>query len=313
MAIPGKAKPSFFKRSGVKRVLGSWQLYVLLVPTFVYVAIFCYRPMYGILMAFKDFTIGQSIWEAPWVGFEHFERLFNMPQFGNMIRNTLTISIYSLVAGFPIPLLFALIMNSITNDRYKRLVQTVTYAPHFISTVVIVGMLNVFLAPSTGIVNQVIEMLGGEPQFFMGDPDLFADMYVWSGVWQNMGYSSIIYLAALTGVNPELHEVAIVEGASKLKRIWYVDLPCILPTIVVLLIMQCGRIMTVGFDKAYLMQNPLNLTASEVLSTYVYKIGILNSQFSFSTAVDLFNCVINIVLLIIVNTVCNKLSDVSLW
>lgn len=313
MAISGKAKPAFSKRTGIKRVLGCWQLYVLLIPTFLYVAIFCYRPMYGILMAFKDFSIGQSIWEAPWVGLEHFERLFNMPQFGDMVKNTLTISVYSLIAGFPIPLLFALIMNSITRDRYKRIVQTVTYAPHFISTVVIIGMLNVFLAPSTGIVNQVIKMMGGEPQFFMGNPDLFADMYVWSGVWQNMGYSSIIYLAALTGVNPELHEVAIVEGASKLKRIWYVDLPCILPTIVVLLIMQCGRLMTVGFDKAYLMQNPLNLSASEVLSTYVYKIGILNNQFSFSTAVDLFNCVINIVLLIIVNTVCNKLSDVSLW
>ncbi len=313
MAISGKARPAFSKRTGIKRVLGCWQLYVLLIPTFLYVAIFCYRPMYGILMAFKDFSIGQSIWEAPWVGLEHFERLFNMPQFGDMVKNTLTISVYSLIAGFPIPLLFALIMNSITRDRYKRIVQTVTYAPHFISTVVIIGMLNVFLAPSTGIVNQVIKMMGGEPQFFMGNPDLFADMYVWSGVWQNMGYSSIIYLAALTGVNPELHEVAIVEGASKLKRIWYVDLPCILPTIVVLLIMQCGRLMTVGFDKAYLMQNPLNLSASEVLSTYVYKIGILNNQFSFSTAVDLFNCVINIVLLIIVNTVCNKLSDVSLW
>lgn len=313
MAISGKAKPAFSKRTGIKRVLGCWQLYVLLIPTFLYVAIFCYRPMYGILMAFKDFSIGQSIWEAPWVGLEHFERLFNMPQFGDMVKNTLTISVYSLIAGFPIPLLFALIMNSITRDRYKRIVQTVTYAPHFISTVVIIGMLNVFLAPSTGIVNQVIKMMGGEPQFFMGNPDLFADMYVWSGVWQNMGYSSIIYLAALTGVNPELHEVAIVEGASKLKRIWYVDLPCILPTIVVLLIMQCGRLMTVGFDKAYLMQNPLNLSASEVLSTYVYKIGILNNQFSFSTAVDLFNCVINIILLIIVNTVCNKLSDVSLW
>ena len=313
MAISGKAKPAFSKRTGIKRVLGCWQLYVLLIPTFLYVAIFCYRPMYGILMAFKDFSIGQSIWEAPWVGLKHFERLFNMPQFGDMVKNTLTISVYSLIAGFPIPLLFALIMNSITRERYKRIVQTVTYAPHFISTVVIIGMLNVFLAPSTGIVNQVIKMLGGEPQFFMGNPDLFADMYVWSGVWQNMGYSSIIYLAALTGVNPELHEVAIVEGASKLKRIWYVDLPCILPTIVVLLIMQCGRLMTVGFDKAYLMQNPLNLSASEVLSTYVYKIGILNNQFSFSTAVDLFNCVINIVLLIIVNTVCNKLSDVSLW
>ena len=269
--------------------------------------------MYGVLIAFEDFTIGGSIWDAPWVGLKHFRRLFNMPQFGNMIRNTLSISVYSLLVGFPIPILLALIMNSITSVRYKRLIQTVTYAPHFISTVVVIGMLNVFLAPSNGVVNSVIQLLGGTPKFFMGDPELFADMYVWSGVWQNMGYSSIIYLAALTGVNPELHEVAMVEGASKIRRIWHIDLPCILPTIVTLLIMQCGRLMSVGFDKAYLMQNALNLSASEVLSTYVYKIGMLNSQFSFSTAVDLFNCLINIILLVIVNAICNKLGDISLW
>ena len=313
MASSARTSPSFFRKPGVKRVLSSWQLYVLLLPTFVYVAIFCYRPMYGVLIAFEDFTIGGSIWDAPWVGLKHFRRLFNMPQFGNMIRNTLSISVYSLLVGFPIPILLALIMNSITSVRYKRLIQTVTYAPHFISTVVVIGMLNVFLAPSTGVVNSVIQLLGGPPKFFMGDPELFADMYVWSGVWQNMGYSSIIYLAALTGVNPELHEVAMVEGASKIRRIWHIDLPCILPTIVTLLIMQCGRLMSVGFDKAYLMQNALNLSASEVLSTYVYKIGMLNSQFSFSTAVDLFNCLINIILLVIVNAICNKLGDISLW
>lgn len=290
-----------------------YQLYIMMLPVVVYLFIFAYIPIYGVQIAFKDYNVGQGILGSPWVGFDNFTRFFRSFQFWNVLKNTLVLSLYGLIAGFPIPILLALMVTQVRREGFKKFVQTVTYAPHFISTVVVIGMLNVFLAPSNGVVNSVIQLLGGTPKFFMGDPELFADMYVWSGVWQNMGYSSIIYLAALTGVNPELHEVAMVEGASKIRRIWHIDLPCILPTIVTLLIMQCGRLMSVGFDKAYLMQNALNLSASEVLSTYVYKIGMLNSQFSFSTAVDLFNCLINIILLVIVNAICNKLGDISLW
>ncbi len=305
------------RQRALRRWLNSWQLYVLLIPTLVYIAIFAYRPMYGVLMAFKDFSIGGTIGGSDWVGLKHFRRLFNLPNFWPIIKNTLSISVYALLAGFPVPILFALLVNTITNSRYKRAVQTITYAPHFISTVVLVGVMNVLLAPNNGatggVINGIIMKLGGESIFFMGEPGVFPSLYVWSGIWQSMGFSSIVYLAALTGVSPELHEAAIVDGASKFKRIWHIDLPSIAPTMIILLIMACGNIMTVGQDKILLMQTPLNLGVSEVISTYVYKIGILGNQFSFATAFNLFNSVINITLLIVVNTIANKINEVSLW
>jgi putative aldouronate transport system permease protein len=302
---------------GLRGWLSSWQLYVLLVPTFVYIAIFAYAPMYGVLMAFKDYSIGGTISGADWVGFKHFRRLFNMPNFWPIVRNTLSISVYSLLAGFPVPIIFATLVNSLTSTKYKKVVQTVTYAPHFISTVVLVGMMNVLLAPNNGatggVINGIIMKLGGESIFFMGEPDVFPSLYVWSGIWQSMGFSSIVYLAALTGVSPELHEAAIMDGASKLKRVWHIDLPCIAPTMIILLIMSCGNIMTVGQDKILLMQTPLNLGVSEVISTYVYKIGIQGNQFSFATAFSLFNSLVNIILLVVVNAIASKVNQVSLW
>jgi putative aldouronate transport system permease protein len=204
-------------------------------------------------------------------------------------------------------------MNTLVSVRYKKVVQTVTYAPHFISTVVIVGMLSVMLSPTTGVVNGIIKYFGGEAVFFLGKPSLFSSLYVWSGVWQNMGFSSIIYMAALSGIDPGLHEAAIVDGAGKFKRIFHVDLPGILPTIVILLIMSTGNIMNVGFEKAYLMQNALNISASEVISTYVYKTGLLQNQLSFSTAVNLFNSLINLTLLVTVNSIARRASNTSLW
>jgi putative aldouronate transport system permease protein len=297
----------------VKRLFQSWQLYVLIAPTLVYVAIFAYRPMVGVIMAFQDYNFGNSILGSPFVGLKHFTRLVNLPAFPEIVRNTIVISLYTLLAGFPIPITLALMMNTLVSVRYKKVVQTVTYAPHFISTVVIVGMLSVMLSPTTGVVNGIIKYFGGEAVFFLGKPSLFSSLYVWSGVWQNMGFSSIIYMAALSGIDPGLHEAAIVDGAGKFKRIFHVDLPGILPTIVILLIMSTGNIMNVGFEKAYLMQNALNISASEVISTYVYKTGLLQNQLSFSTAVNLFNSLINLTLLVTVNSIARRASNTSLW
>jgi putative aldouronate transport system permease protein len=264
-------------------------------------------------MAFQDYNFGNSILGSPFVGLKHFTRLVNLPAFPEIVRNTIVISLYTLLAGFPIPITLALMMNTLVSVRYKKVVQTVTYAPHFISTVVIVGMLSVMLSPTTGVVNGIIKYFGGEAVFFLGKPSLFSSLYVWSGVWQNMGFSSIIYMAALSGIDPGLHEAAIVDGAGKFKRIFHVDLPGILPTIVILLIMSTGNIMNVGFEKAYLMQNALNISASEVISTYVYKTGLLQNQLSFSTAVNLFNSLINLTLLVTVNSIARRASNTSLW
>ncbi len=301
-----------FKRK-LKKICSCWQLYALIAPGLIYLMMLCYRPMYGVLIAFKDFKPAQGILGSEWVGFEHFERFLNLPAFWDILGNTLTISIYSLIAGFPIPIILALSMNCIENKRYKKVVQTVTYAPHFISMVVIVGMVEILFHPTTGVVNHFIELLGGESIFFMGKPEYFSHMYVWSGVWQGMGWGSIIYLAALAGVDPNLHEAAQVDGATRFQRVLHIDFPIIIPTIVIMLILSSGRLMNVGFDKAYLMQNPLNIESAEIIATYVYKRGIESAQFSFSTAVGLFNSVVNIILLLSVNKISSKLSENSLW
>ncbi|MDF2838085.1 MAG: sugar transporter permease, partial [Paenibacillus sp.] len=230
-----------------------------------------------------------------------------------LLRNTLGISLYELAVGFPVPILLALMINEIRGSRFRRFVQTVTYAPHFLSTVVLVGMIVLFLSPTTGIVNQAIQSFGGEPVYFMTEPEWFKSIYVLSGVWQQMGWSSIIYLAALTGIDPHLHEAARVDGASRLRRIWHINLPGIMPTIMILLILHVGSVMSVGFEKAFLMQNSLNLEGSDVISTYVYRSGILGSQYSFAAAVGLFNSVVNFVLLILVNRIARKLNQTSLW
>lgn len=230
------------------------------------------------------------------------------------MKNTLVVSLYSLVVGFPIPIVLALMINSVKSTRFKKLTQTITYMPHFISTVILVGMMSVFLSPKSGFLNHLIAMLGGpDDLYYMGSASAFAHLYVWSGIWQNMGWSSIIYLAALAGVDQELHEAAMVDGANKLKRIIHIDLPAIMPTMVILLIMNAGNIMSVGYEKVYLMQNDLNLTTAEVISTYVYKIGLKQQQYSYSAAIGLFNNAINFFLLVVVNKISKKVSGSSLW
>ncbi|UVI33675.1 ABC transporter permease [Paenibacillus spongiae] len=297
----------------VKSLRKNWDLYLLIVPVIAYYIIFHYIPMYGLQIAFKDFIATKGITGSPWVGLKHFERFFDSYYFWRLIKNTLGIGLYELAVGFPIPILLALMINEIRSERFKKTVQTVTYAPHFLSVVVLVGMLMMFLSPQHGIVNLIIRLFGGEPVSFMTEPGWFKTLYVFSGVWQQMGWSSIIYLAALTGIDPQLHEAAKVDGASRLQRIWHINIPGIAPTIVILLILNIGSILGVGFEKVFLMQNSLNMESSDVISTYVYRSGIVGAQYSFSAAVGLFNAVINFGMLVIVNYIARKVGQTSLW
>ncbi|RAV15334.1 sugar ABC transporter permease [Paenibacillus contaminans] len=302
------------RRSAFVRALRKhWQLYLLIAPVVVYFLVFHYWPMYGVQIAFKNFIATKGIWGSPWVGFKHFERFFESYFFWRLIRNTLGISLYELAVGFPVPIILALMINEVRLKGYRKFVQTVTYAPHFLSTVVVVGMVMMFLSPNSGLVNTAIKALGGEPIPFMTQPEWFKTIYVFSGVWQQMGWSSIIYLAALAGIDPQLHEAARVDGASRMQRIWHVNLPGIRPTIVILLILNIGTLMGVGFEKVFLMQNSLNNESSDVISTYVYRSGILGAQYSFSAAVGLFNSLVNFILLLTVNRIAKKVNQVSLW
>ncbi|MXO80812.1 ABC transporter permease subunit [Paenibacillus sp. OT2-17] len=295
------------------QVKRDYELYLFLLPIIIIYLVFKYYPMYGIQIAFKDFSPSRGIWGSEWVGFKHFIDFFGSYNFWTIMTNTLTLSVLSLVFSFPAPIIIAIMLNQMLAKRYKKIVQTVIYAPHFISTVVLVGMLNVFLSPNSGIVNHIITLFGGDPIMFLADEGWFRPLYILSGVWQETGFATIIYLAALAGVNPELHEAAIMDGASKWKRVMHVDIPSILPTIVILLILALGNIMGIGFEKAFLMQNDLNYSTSNIIPTYVYEIGIQKAQYSFSTAIGLFNSVVNIILIITVNRIAKKLTETSLW
>lgn len=292
----------------------NWLLYVFLLPAVIYMGIFLYAPMYGLVIAFKDFTASKGILGSPWVGTKWFELFFTSPRFWQILKNTLILSVYSLIVGFPLPVILALMINDIRNLRFKRFTQTVTYMPYFISTVVLVGMMSVLFSPKSGVVNAILAYMGGSGEtFFMGESRYFRHMYVWSGVWQSMGWNSIIYIAALTGVSQELHEAAKIDGANKIQRILHVDLPAILPTMIILLIMNCGSILNVGYEKVYLLQNSLNTPVSEVISTYIYKIGLQQQKFSYSTAIGLFNNIVNFIILVTVNKFSRKASGTGLW
>ena len=301
------------RKATLKLMRQNYQLYIFLIPAVVFIAVFMYAPLYGLQIAFKTYRSGDGIWGSAWVGFKWFEQFFATPRCWEIIKNTLTISVYSLIAGFPLPICLAIILNYVKNLKFKKFAQTVTYMPYFISTVVLVGMMSLFFSPSSGFINTIIKMCGGEPVYFMGISSLFPHMYVWSGIWQSMGYSSIIYIAALSGVSPELHESAVIDGANILQRIWHIDIPTIMPTMIILLIMSCGNIMNVGYEKVLLMQNDLISDVSEIISTYVYKIGLINNQFSFSTAIGLMNNVINFIILVAANNLSNKIFGSGLW
>jgi len=269
--------------------------------------------MYGLQIAFKNYSGALGIWGSKWVGLKHFKDFIGGYYFWPIIRNTLTISIYSTVVSFPFPIILALMLNEVNNYKYKKFLQTVLYAPHFISMVVMVGIIILMLSPSIGIINHFISFLGFEKQYFMIQPDAFKHIYVWSGIWQDMGWGAVIYIAALSSVNQELHEAATIDGASRIKRIWHINLPAIKPTIIILLILNIGSIVSVGFEKTFLLQNDLNLAKSEVISTYVYRRGLLKGSLSFSTAVGLFNNVINLILLVLTNYIARKLNETSLF
>ncbi|WP_242985302.1 ABC transporter permease [Vallitalea okinawensis] len=311
--MKGKSMKLKTNHSFWKKIANNFDLYLFVLPGMIITTIFHYIPLYGVQIAFRNFSARKGIWGSAWVGMEHFQRFFDSASFEMVLWNTFALSLYSLIAGFPIPILLALFLNSFRHKRYRKVIQTVTYAPNFISTVVMCGMLMLFLSPRIGIANHIIGLFGVEPINFMGEQSMWRHIYVWSGVWQTAGWNSVIYFAALSGVSPEYHEAAVVDGASKLQRMWYVDLPFLIPVITILLILNCGSILSIGFEKAYLLQNPLNLNVSEIISTYVYKVGMIDNDISFSSAIGLFNSVINAILLISVNWISRKISENSLW
>lgn len=295
-----------------RRMLDHWQIYLLVAPAVIYIFLFNYLPMVGLQIAFRDYRASKGIWGSQWVGLKYFIKFFNYPNCWKIIRNTLVLSLYSL-ATFPLSIIAALLINELRSVSYKKVVQMVTYAPHFISTVVICSMITLFMNQSSGLINNVIAALGGKRVDFLGTAAYFPHIYVWSGVWQNLGWGTIIYLATLSAVSPELHEAAYLDGANRMQIILHVNIPCILPTVVIMLIMNCGTILSVGFEKVYLLQNALNLDTSQTISTYNYELGLLGGQYSYTTAIGLFNTVVNVVMLTIVNTVSRCVSEISLW
>lgn len=305
--------PFVSKKNKYTKYLTSWQLYVLILPAFAYFLIFHYGPMYGVQIAFKNYMPSLGIWGSPWVGLRHFEKFFDSYYFWDLLKNTLGISLYSLIVGFPLPVILALALNEVKDGSFKKLVQTVTYAPHFISTVVIVGMIIAFLSPASGIINHGLEAVGLQGKAFMEDPKWFKTIYVFSGLWQSTGWNSVIYMAALSGVDPQLHEAATIDGASRIQRLWYINLPVLIPTMIILLIMNFGGIMSLGHEKILLMQNPLNMPSSNVISTFTYQQGLLDAQYSYAAAIGLFNSVINSLLLLGVNKISRKVSSTSLF
>ena len=311
---PKKKKGRSMLQSVQREVYKNWSLYLLVAIPVIYLIVFKYIPMYGVQIAFKRYQPVRGIEGSPWVGLEYFEQFITNHKFWSIIRNTLCISLYSL-ATFPLSIVLAILLNYIPFRRFQKTVQLISYAPHFISTVVMVSIILQFLDTRNGLINFLITAFGGEAINFMGRKEMFYHIYVWSGVWQGIGYASIIYIAALAGVSPELHEAAIMDGATIMKRVWHIDIPSILPTVMIMFIMQCGSVMSVGYEKVFLMQNDMNLQVSEVIDTYVYKQGLTSSmpKYSYSTAVGLFVSVINVILLVTVNGIAKTASGSSLW
>ncbi|NOU72789.1 ABC transporter permease subunit [Paenibacillus sp. LMG 31458] len=297
----------------LRMVKKNWQLYLIILPSLVYLIIFKYVPMAGVQIAFKNYMVTKGIWGSDWIGFKHFVDFFHLPIFWRVIKNTSLLSLYSLLIGFPAPIILALALNELKNGVFKRAVQLVTFAPYFISTVIMVSIIMLFLSPQLGFIHLLADKFGFPAENIMSKPEYFKTVYVLSDVWQFTGYASVIYIAALAGVDPHLYEAAKVDGASRFQRMIHIDLPSLMPTAVILLILNAGQIMNVGFEKVYLMQNAINVGASEVISTYVYKMGLVGANFSFSAAVGLFNSIVNLLLLIVVNYVARKNSETSLW
>ncbi|NIK70850.1 ABC transporter permease subunit [Paenibacillus sp. BK720] len=302
-SISRKQKPSW-----IYYVFRNYTLYLFLLPAVVLTVIFKYVPMYGSIIAFKNFSPLKGIMASEWVGFENFDRFLSSPNFYDIFMNTLKLSVYGLLLGFPVPIVLALMLNQIRGPRIKKNIQLILYAPNFISVVVLTGMLFVFLSP-TGLVNSLVTMFTDKPISFMSDPAYFRSVYILSGIWQGAGWASIIYVAALSNVDPQLHDAATVDGASLLRRIWHIDLPTLKPVMAVLFILAAGGIMSIGYEKAFLMQTAMNTPTSEIIATYVYKVGLQSGDYAYSTAIGLFNSIINIILLVLVNAVVKRLNE----
>lgn len=314
--LPENAEPApKLRQAGLwKQVRRSWQLYALLALPAIYAIVFLYWPLYGLQIAFKNFSLARGITASPWAGLRYLEQYFNSFQFWPTLRNTLILNFYALLALIPMPIILALLLNSVRSSRFRKVVQTITYAPYFISTVVVVGMILILFAPNSGIFNQAIGALG-LPQIDFLSSEMFRHTYVWSGAWQTLGYSAVIYLAALAGIDPELHEAAKVDGASIIRRIWHIDLRGILPVTITLLVLNMGSILSVGFEKVLLMQNPLNQSVSEVIDTYAYRVAFVSAlpQYSYGTAIGLFKSAIALILLLLANWLARRVADESLF
>lgn len=302
------------KVSKVKELLRCWQLYVLLIPALIWLVLFAYYPMYGLLIAFKDFKGRAGILGSPWAEplFKHFQTFFSTSIAITAIKNTIVISLETLVIGFPIPVIFALLLNQITRNAPRKIIQTISYAPYFMSNVVVVSLITVLFS-ANGVVNNIITAAGGKEVMFTSLPQYFRPLFIGSNLWQTMGFNAIIYIAALTAISPEYYEAATMDGASRLQKILYIDIPLIMPTVILMMILQIGSIMNVGYEKAFLMQNGSNTVVSEIISTYIYKVGLQTAQYSFATAVGLFNSIANFVILVIANLVAKKTSDISIF
>lgn len=291
----------------------NWFLYLMLSVPLVYVIIFKYMPMVGVQIAFRNYRVVDGMFKSPWAGLKYFKMFFDSPNFFPVLKNTVLLSVFNLGVSFPFAIIFAVMVNEVRHKKFQKAVQLISYAPYFISTVVMVAMLMDFTNIRTGLINTILGAFGIDPINFFGEAKFFRSLYVWSGVWQTTGYSAIIYIAALTSIDPTLYEAAKMDGATRMQKIIYVDLPCLKPTIIILLIIGVGQIMNLGFEKAFLMQTPLNRDTSEIIATYSYKIAFESGQYSFSTAIGLFNSVVNLVLLLTVNRISRKMADTSLW
>jgi putative aldouronate transport system permease protein len=302
------------EKSKFQKFLGCWQLYILLLPALVWLVLFAYYPMYGLLIAFKDFKIRAGIVASPWADplFKHFTNFFSTSIAATTIQNTIILSLEQLLFSFWVPVVFALLLNQIRSDRNRKLIQTISYAPYFLSNVVLVCIISVLFS-STGVINTLITSTGGSIKNFTTEAAYFRPLYIGSTIWQSMGFNAIIYIAALTGISPEYYEAAVIDGANKFQRVWYIDLPLIMPTVILMFILAVGNIMTIGYEKAWLMQAGGNTSVSEIISTYVYKTGLQSAQYSFATAVGLFNSVVNFIILVLANLVAKKTANISIF
>lgn len=301
-------------KGGLARVLTAWQLYVLLIPALVWAIVFAYYPMYGVIIAFKDYQIRAGILKSPWATplFKYFQQFFSTSIALTAIKNTIIVSLESLVIAFPIPIIFALLLNQVRNKKAQKAIQTISYAPYFMSNVVVVSLITVFFS-ANGVVNYFVTSGGGKEILFTSLPQWFRTLFIGTNIWQSMGFNAVIYIAALTSISPEYYEAATMDGATRFQQVLYIDVPMIMPTVILMLILQTGNIMNVGYEKAYLMQNGSNTVVSELISTYVYKVGLQTAQYSFATAVGLFNSVANFIILVIANAVAKKVSDISIF